>query len=281
MLRLKHLTTFSPLREGEGVGGGGGDPWYHGKADAATIGYLQARGWDKDPVHAALEAGKAHREAEKMLGAPAADIVRLPKKEDSAGWQGVYERLGKPKDVKEYDFASVKTKAGTPLPDPLVEKLRATAASLNLPKDQAAALGKSVLDLVETADAAAVAERESNIAKEKDKLADNWKGNFEQNMLIARRTAVTLGMSEEQITALEKTGGYASVMNMLRQLGTMIGEDKFIANDKSGGPRIMTKEMAAAKIAELKADTAWRDRYLAGGTAEMREMQDLIAIQHA
>jgi hypothetical protein len=36
------------------------------------LGYLQNRGWDKvDAKTAAINAGKAHREAEKLIGAPA------------------------------------------------------------------------------------------------------------------------------------------------------------------------------------------------------------------
>lgn len=39
----------------------------------------------------------------------------------------------------------------------------------------------------------------------------------------------------------------------------------------------MTSEQATAKIAALTADPEWRGRWLAGGSAEAREMADLVA----
>ena len=61
-------------------------------------------------------------------------------------------------------------------------------------------------------------------------------------------------------------------------VGTKIGEDKFVAaaNGPNGG--IMTQQQAVARKAELMADTFWRDRYLAGGSAEVREMTNLVTI---
>lgn len=255
-------------------------PWYEGKADAEAIGYLQARGWDKDPVTAALEAGKAHREATKKLGVPEDQLARIPKKEDSAAWEQFHQKVnGKPADMKDYDFSGVKRKDGTAIPDSLAGTLRTMAHKLNLGKDAAPTLAKDFLAAIETADAAAIAEREAAIAGEHDKLADNWKAGFETNMLIARRTATTLGIAQDHIAALEKTMGYAGVMNMLRNLGTIIGEDKYL-KPGGGGPARMTKEMAVSKIAELKADKDWSKRYMGGGPAEAREFADLHALAH-
>ncbi len=274
------LNSFFPRPVFEAPGDPPTAPWYEGKADSEMIGYLQARGLDKDPVHAALEAAKAHREAEKKLGVPADQLLRLPKADDKAGWEQFHQKLGKPADMKDYDFTNVKRKDGTPLPDKLAGTLRTMAATLNLSKDAAGTLAKEFLSAVETADAAAIAEREASIAAEHDKLADNWKAGFETNMLIARRTATTLGISEENIRSLEKVTGYASVMNMLRNLGTIIGEDKFIKVGGGDGNQRMTKEMAISKIADLKSDVDWSKRYMAGGAAEAREFADLHQVAY-
>lgn len=265
----------SPVFEGEVTPTG---PWYEGKADAEAIGYLQARGWDKDPITAALEAGKAHREATKKLGVPEDQLARIPKKDDAAAWEQFHQKVnGKPADMKDYDFSNVKRKDGTALPDSLAGTLRTMAHKLNLGKDAAPTLAKDFLAAIETADAAAIAEREQAIAAEHDKLADSWKAGFETNMLIARRTATTLGITEDKIAALEKVVGYSGVMNMLRNLGGIIGEDKYL-KPGGGGPARMTKEMAVAKIAELKGDNDWSKRYREGGAAEAREFSDLHTI---
>lgn len=275
------LRSFFPSPVFEGEITPPGTPWYEGKADAEAIGYLQARGWDKDPVTAALEAGKAHREATKMLGVPADQLARIPKKDDVAAWEQFHQKVnGKPADLKDYDFSNVKRKDGTALPDSLAGTLRTMAHKLNLGKEAAPTLAKDFLAAIETADAAAIAEREQAIAAEHDKLADNWKAGFETNMLIARRTATTLGITEDKVAALEKVIGYSGVMNMLRNLGGIIGEDKYLKPDGGGGPARMTKEMAVAKISELKGDRDWSKRYLDGGSAEVREFSDLHTIAY-
>ena len=42
----------------------------------------------------------------KRMGAPPEQIVRLPSAPDDAGWQEVYERLGRPADVSGYGFVT-------------------------------------------------------------------------------------------------------------------------------------------------------------------------------
>ena len=47
-----------------------------------------------------------YREAEKLIGAPASQLLRLPAdpSKDMDGMKAVWQRLGAPSDAKEYDF---------------------------------------------------------------------------------------------------------------------------------------------------------------------------------
>lgn len=282
---MKMRSSFFPQPVFE-AGGGGGDPptgpWYEGKGlDGEAVGYFQARGWDKDAVTAAIEAGKSHREATKKLGVPEDQLARIPKKDDAAGWEQFHQKVnGKPADMKDYDFSGVKRRDGSVIPDMLAGVMRTMAHKLNLPKDAAATMAKDFLTATETADAAAIAEREQKIAEEHDKLADSWKAGFETNMLLARRTATTLGISDANIKALEKVEGYANVMNMLRNLGTIIGEDKYLKPGGGGGPERMTREMALSRISDLNADRDWVKKYQGGDTAAKREYEDLHIVAY-
>jgi hypothetical protein len=79
----------------------------------------------------------------------------------------------------------------------------------------------------------------------------------------------------------ETVSGKAEVMQMLLAVGQKLGEDKFVGGGGPGGnlgPR--NAEQAVARIAELKADTTWVSRYLAGGTAENKEMNDLHTLAY-
>jgi hypothetical protein len=58
---------------------------------------------------------KAHREAEKLIGAPASEMIRIPKDpNDAEGWRQVRSRLGVPADEKGYDFAASSTRTAAP-----------------------------------------------------------------------------------------------------------------------------------------------------------------------
>jgi len=101
MLKFKNGLLMTTMVEGDAGGGsGGGDaaaaaaaagakPWYEGAA-AEDVGYFQNRGWDKvDAKTAAFNAAKAHREAEKLIGAPADKMIRLPNDpNDAEAWRG-------------------------------------------------------------------------------------------------------------------------------------------------------------------------------------------------
>ncbi|MDE2020403.1 MAG: hypothetical protein KGJ13_08715, partial [Patescibacteria group bacterium] len=125
-------------------------PWYQG-ADQETVGYLQNRGLDrKTPKEAALEAIKAHREAEKFIGAPADKLVRLPKDEaDTAGWEQVYGRLGVPADAKGYDFSDLKFSDGSEPDSDFTDFFKNNARKYHLTKQAARDLMHDMLGYME------------------------------------------------------------------------------------------------------------------------------------
>jgi hypothetical protein len=93
------------------------------------------------------------------------------------------------------------------------------------------------------------------------------------------------GFDQPKMTAaIQQLGsamGKAEVMQMLLAVGQKLGEDKFVGGGGPSGqlaPR--NAEQAKARIVELKADETWVKRYLAGGTAENKEMNDLHTLAY-
>lgn len=255
-------------------------PWYDGKLDAELVGHMQNRKWDAMPVEeVAINAIKSHKEAERMLGVPRDELVRVPKDiKDEAGWKALHDRLGVPADPKDYDFSTVKTAAGEALDQALADTLRAAAAKAKLPKDAAAAVAAEVQKHLDSTSAAKAAEMTDALNKEKADLAKNWGVNHAANMVVAQAAVKALGIDPSVVAALEKQIGYAKVMDMFRQIGSKIGEDKFVVNNSGGNNGIMTVQQATARKAELENDSEWAKRYMAGGAAENREMSALIRI---
>ncbi len=285
---MKFLWQQTAMREGEGTTGGGetqqqtqSKPWYDGKADAETIGHWQNRGWiGKSPEEIAIEATKSHREAERVIGVPADQILRLPKDaNDEAGWKGVWQRLGAPKEASEYDFAEVKNAAGEAPPQALLDTIRATAAASNMPKAAAQRMAQDVVKYMDSQSAASAASYTDTIEAQKNELKQNWGQNYEANKFVAQQAAQKFGMKPEEVDALEKTIGYARTMNFLRDVGMRIGEGRFVAGGEgNGNGGLMTVEQATARKAELMNDKDWAKRYLDGGVAEAREMAAITRI---
>lgn len=261
-----------------GTGGTSTPPWYDA-FDADTKGYIQNKGLDKKTApEAFLEAAKFHREAEKFVGAPANELVRLPKDPNAPEWKNIYERLGAPKDATGYDFSAIKLADGTPLDAETTEFMRSTVAPLNLSKDAAVAVTQAVVKLREKIAATELAERTAKLEVQKADLKKNWGANEAANMVVARAAAKALNVAPEAVAALEGQVGYAAVMEMFRTIGSKIGEDRFVTGGGGSNGGVMTRDQAVAEKNSLKADQAWVTRFLSGGTEERKKMEALDRI---
>ena len=271
-------TTIVPTSDDKTTSAGN-SPWYEG-ADAETIGYFQNRGLDKgDAKTAAFSASKAHREAEKLIGAPANEIVRLPKDKNDPAWRSVHQRLGVPADAKEYVFSDIKLADGSPLDADFVAFLQEHFHANNISKDAAVGFTNELAKRF-SADAKEAEEASREIAKkEHDTLVANWGVNYNRNLLLAEDTAKKLGISAETIETFKALPGVgnAKVQEMFRSIGEKIGEDKFVSG---GGEQITAKSVEGAKaaLAELKSDKVWVSKLNEGDAATKREFNNLIEI---
>lgn len=255
-------------------------PWVPATGvEADLAGHITTKGWDKKSAgEAALEAARAHREAEKLIGIPSNQIIRLPQDaKDEAGWKALWGRLGAPAEAKDYDFSTVKAADGTAINEALAQALRDAAASSHLPKDAATTMASTMAKYLDSTKSAELADYTAKLEADKAALVKNWGANLDANSVIAKSAAAALGVTKDDIAALEKVVGFSRVMELFRNIGTKIGEDKFV--QALGQPSgVMTRDQATAKKNDLMNDQGWRDRYLKGGIQENRELQALVAI---
>jgi hypothetical protein len=251
--------------------------WTNAITDAETLGALQTKGWDRlDPAAAVEQAVKAHRAAEKMLGAPADHLVRLPTRpDDEAGWRNVWQRLGAPEKAEDYTFDGIEL--GTPeLTDRFKSAIRDTAAELNMPKAMAERMAHSFDKFMSDGKMAINAENSAAIQAEQGKLALDWgqpgSDRFRANMFVADQAAANLGVAPEALSKLKDGLGAAEVAKMFHKIGVAMGEDRYVAGANPTNNGIMSRDQAVARRAELMADKQWTERYLIGGAPEKREM---------
>lgn len=262
-------------------------PWHdtYKAKEPEFIGSLQTHGWDKKGAdEAAFEYYKSHREAQQMIsrltGTPDKDRILITPKPDAteAEKNAYYERLGRPKEAKDYDYKDIKFPDGTELDDGFVNMLRGAAFKANASKEGAAAIARDVVAYLAKAEEAETAGLATKIATEKDELNRNWGANRESNLFVARQGMAKLGFSAEAIAALEKAAGYKAVMEGALKAGMAFGEDRFIANRAPGTTSVMTKEQARARLTELRADREWGAKLMKGDRQVTDEFNALTAM---
>lgn len=268
---------------GAGAGGGAAKPWYDGKVDADIIGHWDNKGWKKDdPVAVAIEASKAARELQKHFGVPPDQLLRLPKDaSDEAGWSAVRQRLGAPKEAKDYDFSAIKFADGSDLDQGFVDRMRGALHRAGTPKDAAPEVVKEVVKFMSDAEAAEQAERATRGQAERNALKQEWGQNFDMNHLTAMQGAKrVLGNDEAAaksvVDAMEQAMGYKATMEFWRKIGAGTTEATFVEGGRTGNP--VTVNGAIARKNELMSDPAWAERYLKGSQKEVSEMNNLLAL---
>lgn len=297
-MQSMYRSPFAPRIHFDEAGTGGGDggaaaaaaalaagakPWYEGKADAETIGWMQNKGWDKDPVVTAIEASKARREAERFLGTSPEHLLKLPKDAtDEAGWTAVRQRLGAPKEAKEYDLSGVKHADGKDLDPAFTDTMRNALHKIGAPKDTGPEVVKAVVKYLGDEAAAKASMKAATLQTERADLAKEWGTNMEFNRLTAMQGAKRAVGSDEKaaqvISAMEQAVGYKATMEFWRKIGSGTTEDTFVEAGSGGSP--VTMNGAKARIAELANDPEWNARYLKGMPKERQEMDSLIALVH-
>jgi len=273
-----------------GAGGTGAPPPWHQGIDSEISGWAQSKGWIKDdPKEAFSAAVKAHREAQKLIGVPQDELIRMPKPNAPEADLKVYlGKLGIPTSADDYDLAAVKFADGSGLSDEFNGMIRSALQAGRVPKDRAVDVVKALVAHMDAKDAAESAERTTHQNESKEALRKMWGTNFAVNTVKAQealgRIGQAAGLTADQTMqawdALSKIGGVGAqyAAQMLFLIHGAIGEDKFVggAVPSSGGG--MTPEQAKAEIKQLQMDPQFRKRLLEKGVEENRKWNNLHKI---
>lgn len=267
-------SAASAASAGTSAGGAGGaaQPWYAGY-DQESQGWLQNRGLDKLPADQALpELVKGFRAAEKHIGVPADQLLRLPKEGDAAAWDATYSKLGRPADPSKYDL-----KLPEGADSKFVDWARGTFHKLGLNNEQANKLLSGYNEYAASHVQAMEADYSAKIEAEAAVLKKEWGAAEEKNVQVARGAFKELGIPGEAIDALENTLGYAGVMKMFYKIGAAFGENKYTAGGPAGFGNVKTPAAAQQQIQQLRMDQTFVKKLQAGDVAAKKEWDDLHA----
>lgn len=242
--------------------------WYDGFTNKELAGWVQAAGVT-GPESA---AAKAHS-LERMLGADRAGrTVVLPADANDVEAMGaVFDKLGRPANADGY---KLDVPEGT---DPAFSKIAAGwFHKAGLSQAQAQNVTKAWNQHIAQIEATQNAADEEALRVEHQKLAADWGTGpaAEVQKGLARRAAVELGLTEQDIAALEKTVGFSKTMKAFAKMGALMGESVM---DGLGQSAVfsMTPEAATARRTQLQADPDWRKRAMVPNSAEWAELTKL------
>ena len=241
-------------------------PAWHAALGPEIVGKAQQKGWDiSDPTKAFAAATQAYLGAERHIGKPPERLALIPEasaqpEEINAFWQ----RLGMPKEAKEYDLSGVKLN-GEPLEADFAETLRSAFHANRIPKEAATPIAQAIAKFREDADKASMTLRQGKTQEQTDALKTSWGHNYDVNMMTAKvgftKLAAAAGLDEktakEAVDAISALGGIgaANVMKIFQVAGSRMGEGGFVTMPKPGGGDMpMTREAAVSEIESLKKD---------------------------
>lgn len=231
-------------------------------------GYAQTKGFSGP--QAVLES---YRNFEKLQGVPQDRLLKLPEKDDDPSWGQIWDRLGKPKEAKEYAVEVPKDYGD----EKFAEWAKNTFHELNMPRKQAEALAKKWNEYIGAQLETGKSARQAESVQQQASLKKEWGAAFEQNIDQAGRAARQLGFDAETINKLEASMGFAGVMKLMHSLSAKVGEDTFVGSSQNGGSfkGMLTPEQAMHRISSLKGDPDFTRRYINGESAPREEMERL------
>lgn len=255
-------------------------PAWHEGIEPETLGFWQNKGYDlSSPKALAAKLTEQYRAAEKHIGAPPDQILKMLKADSSpADIAAFWQRLGAPKEAKEYDLSGVKF-AGADLEPAFADAMRAGLAAAFVPKDKAAAIVNSVVKYLENEDKTEGTLNAGKLDEERAALEKNWgpkdSNTHRFNLLAAKEGASRLGLTPEALAAFESQLGYSRTMEALRKIGDMRNSDVFVSGEPVSSGSVSTREGAISRKAELLADKAWATRLMSGDAIAKDEWKRL------
>lgn len=245
--------------------------WFDGY-DADTKGWVANRGYDKLEAPAALsEAIKGFRNAEKFIGVPVEQVLKLPGKDAKPeDFNAVYDKLGRPADPAKYEVDF-----GQAADTKFVDFSKGLFHKIGLNNEQAKVAAAGLSEFTKTAIEGQIAAYGQKLAQQEVELKGKWGTGYDQNVGVAKQAIGALGINKEQIDSLEQTMGFSGVMELFHTIGSKVGESPFHGQGESGGFGALSKEAAQSEIGRLKGDVEFTKKIVAGDAEAKAKWDDL------
>jgi hypothetical protein len=221
----------------------------------------------------------SYRNAEKLLGG---EKLVLPKDaSDQAGWDALYNKLGRPEKPDGYKIPLPEGSAG----GEFEAWARNTFHGAGLTQTQAELVGNKFNEMMAQTIAKDEAEAKQQAAQERVAIEKEWGADFKANEEIARRATAalgkTVGIDGLDLDRMEQAFGLAKSLKMMEQIGRImkLDSDSFEgSNNPDRGVGVKSVEAARTEKDNLFKDGEFVKKLQAGDTLAKAKIAALNAI---
>jgi hypothetical protein len=253
-------------------------PW-HGVTDPVEAAFIDNKGW-KSPA----DVIKSYKGVEKLVGRDPESLLSLPKPGDTAGWEALYSRLGRPESPDKYDLKI--GAEGLTVDEGFQKQVAGMLHKAGVSTEQAKVIAGEYNTFLKAQNEQAAKDYELNVTTDKQALLKEWGGGFERKMNAAQAGVAALGFDNTIVNAIEGAIGYGATMRLFAGLGEKLtGDHRFVGPD--GAPKFsgaMTAPEAAAEIEKLKGDKDFQstlhDKQHPNYKTNLKKWQDLFAVAY-
>lgn len=227
--------------------GGGDAPWFEAFDDPDLKAVAEKKGW-KSP----MEAVRSYRHAEQLIGGRMDGVIEIPDDTDLEGRKAIYAKLGASDDLEAYQPpADLEITGG----DAALQNMRELAAEFGVPVSR-------FPDLVQAVESHAAAQAEieeqamsDEIDQAERNLQREWGKDYAAKAAAGNQAALKLGVSEDEMYALQGSLGVERVLRLFSQLGEEMGADTVVGLDgATPGGDVRGKAAAQRELERLTAD---------------------------
>jgi len=246
--------------------------------DVSLKEWVQTKGW-QNPEAVAQSAFNL----EKMVGAPAEELVRVPKDGGPEATRQVLAKLGMPESADKYEIAAPE---GMPTDEGFQKWAQETFHKAGLTTDQAKAVNDAWNEYAQQHYQATEEQLVADATHGDQQLQQEWGSGYERQMNVASKAARELGFDEDMINAMQQAKGYAETMKFMSALGEKLGEDSFVSGEvsRTGFHSSMTPSEAKTAYNRLIQDEgfskALMDKQHPGHKDAVERKQKLYALMY-
>lgn len=212
----------------------------------------------------------SYQNLEKKMGIPEDRLLKLPEKMDGPEARAVWEKLGVPKEAKEYGLPRVENGDNS-----FTDFAETAFHKIGIPKAQALELAKSYNEFGTNMIKAQSQARAQAITQGDEALKKEWGAQYETNVGIVKQGVKVLGLDAKTLDLMEMGLGREALYKNLQKIGVSVGESEFIAGGTAPGSTTETVETAQEKIKQLQGDRKFGKK-LGRGDVEAKKEWDRL-----